>query len=255
MKERLQKIIATAGIASRRHAEVMIQEGRVSVNNIVIKELGSKADTAQDIIRVDGKLISTEHANIYIMLHKPAGFVTTLSDPEGRPTVVDLITDVQERVYPVGRLDYDSEGLLLLTNDGEFSQKIQHPRFQIPKVYRIKVQGRLSREEVKQLANGVKLTDGLFKPENLHIDKFNDKSTWLKLTIREGKNRVIRRGLEAAGYRVARLMRESIGSLTLGDLKEGSWRHLKKKEVSELIGETSQLKTKQGICQAKRIIR
>ena len=253
MKERLQKIIAAAGIASRRHAEVMLQEGRVSVNNIVIKELGSKADAAQDVIRVDGKLISLEHANIYIMLHKPAGFVTTLSDPEGRPTVVDLIAGVPERVYPVGRLDYDSEGLLLLTNDGNFSQRIQHPRFQIPKVYRIKVQGRLSREEVKKLANGVKLPDGFFKPENMHIDKLNDKSSWLRLTIREGKNRVIRRSLEAAGNRVTRLVRESIGDLTLGDLKEGSWRHLKKKEVTGLIGDNFPSQKKPERYQVKRI--
>ncbi|MEN6621764.1 MAG: pseudouridine synthase [Smithella sp.] len=235
MKERLQKIIAAAGIDSRRHAEKLIIAGRVSVNNVVVRELGTKADTAKDIIRVDDKIISFDKTVIYIALHKPAGYVTTLSDPEGRPTVVDLISDVPERVYPVGRLDYDSEGLLLLTNDGDFAQKIQHPRFQIPKIYRLKIQGRLSKDELMQLSKGIKLADGAFKPENIQVDKFNDKSCWLRLTLREGKNRIIRRGFEALGHRVARLVRESIDNVSLGTLKEGSWRYLTKKEIGQLL--------------------
>lgn len=234
MKERLQKIIATAGIASRRHAEKMMTEGRVSVNNVVVTQLGVKADPEKDIIRVDGKTISVEQTKHYIMLNKPAGFVTTLHDPQGRPTVVDLLGDVPERVYPVGRLDYDSRGLLLLTNDGDFAQKIQHPRFEKPKIYRVKIQGRLSKEEIKQLGKGIKLDDDVFKPENLKVEKINDKSTWLRLTLREGKNRIIRRGFEAMGHRVAHLLREAIGDLTLGNLKEGMWRHLTKKEISQL---------------------
>lgn len=235
MKERLQKIIAAAGIDSRRHAEKLIIAGRVSVNDVVIRELGAKADAEKDIIRVDGKIISVEKTIVYIALHKPAGYVTTLSDPERRPTVVDLIGDVPERVYPVGRLDYDSEGLLLLTNDGDFAQKMQHPRFQMPKIYRVKIQGRLNRDEIMQLTKGIRLTDGIFKPENIQIEKFNDKSCWLTLTLREGKNRIIRRGFEAAGHRVARLVRESIGGVSLGGLKEGSWRHLTKKEIGQLL--------------------
>ncbi len=235
MKERLQKIIAAAGIDSRRHAEKLITAGRVSVNDVVIRELGTKADAAKDIIRVDGKIISVEKAMVYIALHKPAGYVTTLSDPERRPTVVDLIGDVPERVYPVGRLDYDSEGLLLLTNDGDFAQKIQHPRFQMPKIYRVKIQGRLSKDELMQLSKGIKLEDGTFKPENIQVEKFNDKSCWLRLTLREGKNRIIRRGLEAAGHRVARLIRESVAGVSLGTLKEGSWRYLTKKEIGQLL--------------------
>ena len=235
MKERLQKIIATAGVASRRHAETLITEGRVSVNNIVINKLGEKADAEKDVIRIDGKVISTEKTKYYIALNKPAGFVTTLHDPQNRPTIVDLLRDVSERVYPVGRLDYDSRGLLLLTNDGDFAQKIQHPRFQKPKVYKVKIQGRLSKEQLTQLSRGVKLDDGLFKPENLKVEKYNDKSTWLRLTLREGRNRIIRRGFEAIGYRVASLMRESIGNLQLGTLKEGDWRHLTKKEINQLL--------------------
>jgi 23S rRNA pseudouridine2605 synthase len=238
MKERLQKIIAAAGIDSRRHAEKLITAGRVSVNNKIVTELGAKADAATDIIRVDGNTISVDKTMTYIILHKPAGYVTTLSDPQKRPTVIDLIADVPERVYPVGRLDYDSEGLLILTNDGDFAQKMQHPRYQIPKMYRVKIQGRLNKEEIKQLTKGIKLEDGIFRPESLQMEKFNDKSCWLQLTLREGKNRIIRRGFEAAGHRVARLVRESIGSVTLSGLGEGSWRDLTKKEVGELINNT-----------------
>ena len=235
MKERLQKIISAAGVASRRHAEKLITDGRVSVNNVVITEQGVKADASKDIIRIDGKVISVEKTKLYIALNKPAGFVTTLHDPQNRPTVVDLLSDVPERVYPVGRLDYDTRGLLLLTNDGDFAQKIQHPRYQKPKVYKVKIQGHPSREQLKQLGKGVKLDDGLFKPENIKLEKINDKSCWLQLTLREGRNRIIRRGFEAIGYRVASLSRESIGDLKLDGLKEGTWRHLTKKEIIQLL--------------------
>lgn len=239
MKERLQKIIATAGITSRRHAEELITQGRVSVNNVVITRLGEKADAGKDVIRIDDKTISIGKTKYYIALNKPAGFVTTLHDPQNRPTVVDLLSDVPERVYPVGRLDYDSRGLLLLTNDGDFAQKVQHPRFQQPKVYRVKIQGHLSKEDLIRLGKGIKLSDSIFKPENLKVEKMNDRSCWLHLTLREGKNRIIRRGFEAAGHRVAMLVRESIGSLKLGGLREGSWRQLTKKEVDQFLNNVS----------------
>jgi len=235
MKERLQKIISGAGIASRRHAEKLITAGRVSIDDTVVKELGVKADAGKSIIRIDGKIISVEKTNLYIALNKPAGFVTTMSDPQRRPTVVDLLSGVPERVYPVGRLDYDSAGLLLLTNDGDFAQKVQHPRFQIPKVYRVKIQGRISREELKKLSKGIKLPDGVFKPENIQMEKINDRSCWLRLTLKEGKNRIIRRGFEASSYRVTRLVREAIGDLKLENLKEGFWRYLTKKEITRLL--------------------
>ena len=201
----------------------------------MVTELGVKADAQKDVIRIDGATIGVEKTLLYIALHKPAGYITTLDDPEKRPTVIDLLPDVPERVYPVGRLDYDSSGLLLLTNDGDFAQKMQHPRFQTPKIYRVKIQGRLSKEELKQISKGVKLPDGMFKPENMQIEKFNDKSCWIRLTLCEGKNRIIRRGFENAGHRVARLVREAIGSLTLEGLKEGEWRHLTTKEINQLL--------------------
>jgi 23S rRNA pseudouridine2605 synthase len=235
MKERLQKIISAAGIASRRHAEKLITAGRVSIDGTVVNELGLKADAERNIIRIDGKIISVEKTNLYIALNKPAGFVTTMSDPQKRPTVVDLLSAVPERVYPVGRLDYDSAGLLLLTNDGDFAQKVQHPRFQIPKVYRVKIQGRLSKEELKKLSKGIFLSDGVFKPDNFLMVKINVRSCWLRLTLKDGKNRIIRRGFEVSSHRVTRLVREAIGDLNLGNLKEGSWRYLTKKEITRLL--------------------
>lgn len=244
MKERLQKIISAAGIDSRRHAEKLITAGRVSVNGEVVKELGVKADPQKDVIRIDGNTISVEKTNYYIALHKPAEYITAMSDPQNRPTVVDLVRDVPERVYPIGRLDYDSAGLLLLTNDGDFAQKMQHPRFQIPKTYRAKISGRLSSEEFKQITKGVSLPDGVFKPENLKIEKINDKSCWLRLTLREGKNRIIRRGFEAAGHPVTRLVRESIGNITLRGLKEGEWRALTGQEIHQLLDESQSKKGK-----------
>jgi pseudouridine synthase len=234
MKERLQKIIAAAGIASRRQAEALIRGGRVCVNNEVITELGAKADASKDEIRVDGKRISAEKTKYYIALHKPAGYVTTMRDPQGRSTVMDLIKGVPERIYPVGRLDYHSKGLLLLTNDGDFAQKVQHPRFEQPKAYRVKIQGHLSKEDLKRLSKGVALSDGVFKPENLKVEKINDQSCWLCLTIKEGRNREIRRGLGAIGHRVSSLIRYSIGNITLNGLKEGEWRHLTSAEIRRL---------------------
>jgi 23S rRNA pseudouridine2605 synthase len=242
MKERLQKIISTAGVASRRHAEKLITEGRVSVNHVVVTKLGEKADAVKDVIRIDGNIISPEKTKCYIILNKPAGFVTTLHDPQGRPTIVDLLAGVPERVYPVGRLDYDTRGLLLLTNDGDFAQKIQHPRFQKPKTYKVKVQGHLSKEELRQLGKGIKVDDDLFKPENLQVEKYNDKSCWLRLTLREGKNRIIRRGFEFLGRRVAVLTREAIGELTLSNLKEGTWRYLTGKEINRLLDDATSQK-------------
>lgn len=234
MIERLQKIIANAGIASRRAAEEMIRQGRVSVNGVVVRELGTKAGP-EDEIRIDGKLIATEVDKVYLMLNKPQGYVTTLKDPEGRPIVTDLIGDIRERVFPVGRLDYDSEGLLLLTNDGDFAQKLQHPRFRIPKTYMVKIKGNLTKKEINEMKRGLRLQDGMFVPEELEIEKVNKKSCWLKLTIHEGRNRVLRRFFEAVHHPVARLIRIAVGEIALGKLKEGEYRHLKPNEIRRLL--------------------
>jgi 23S rRNA pseudouridine2605 synthase len=235
MKERLQKIIAAAGISSRRAAEKMIVEGRVTVNDAVVRQLGAKADIDADEIRVDGKLILPEVSKVYLMLHKPRGYVTTLNDPEGRSVVTDLLSGIAERIFPVGRLDYDSEGLLLLTSDGDFSQRVQHPRFKIPKTYMVKIDGNLTRSEMRVLSEGIRLPDGNFKPENLQTVRANRKTSWLELSIAEGRNRLIRRALDSLGHPVVRLIRTAIADIILGNMKAGTFRHLTKKEVQHLL--------------------
>ncbi|MGO9139799.1 MAG: pseudouridine synthase [Syntrophales bacterium] len=235
MKERLQKIIAASGISSRRAAEKMIVEGRVTVNDAVVRQLGAKADIGADEIRVDGNLILPEESKVYLLLHKPRGYVTTLHDPERRAVVTDLLSGISERIFPVGRLDYDSEGLLLLTNDGHFSQRVQHPRFKIPKTYMVKIDGNLKKNEVRALSDGIRLPDGNFKPGMLQIKRTSRKTSWLILTIAEGRNRLIRRGLESLGHPVIRLIRTAIAGITLGNVKAGMFRHLTKKEVEHLL--------------------
>lgn len=234
MQERLQKILSTAGVSSRRAAERMIAEGRISVNGVVITQPGTKADPRKDDIRVDGRLVSMEADRVYIMLNKPQGYVTTLSDPQGRPIVTDLVNGVMERVYPVGRLDYDSEGLLLLTNDGDFAQRLQHPRYGVPKRYRVKVEGMLQKSDLKALQDGVDLEDGRFAPADVCLEKTNRGSTWLAMTITDGRNRVIRRAFDTLGHSVVRLVRIAVGDLSLGSLAEGAWRALTPRELERL---------------------
>lgn len=235
MKERLQKIIASAGVASRRNAEKLISDGRVTVNHVVARELGVKADSQKDEIRVDDKLVFAEVSKIYLMLNKPRGYVTTLYDPQKRHIVTELLLGISDRVFPVGRLDYDSEGLLLLTNDGDFSQKIQHPGFSIPKTYEVKVEGILTDHDLRSLTKGARLDDGRFKPDRLELMKRGTKNTWVTLTISEGRNRLIRRGFEALNHSVIRLIRTAVSDLQLGTLKTGAYRHLTKKEVKKLL--------------------
>ena len=235
MEERLQKIIAAAGICSRRAAEELILAGNVQVNDRVVRQLGTKADPDRDEIRIDGRLITTEVERIYLMLNKPAGYVTTLKDPEGRPVVTDLLYDVGQRVYPVGRLDYDSEGLLILTNDGAFAERVQHPRYEIPRTYLAKVRGRVTRKDIQSLLKGIELEDGPFTVDGIQEEKYNEKSQWLRVTISEGRNRIIRRAMEALGHPVARLIRISVGGLELGSLKPGEHRRLRRKEIEGLL--------------------
>ena len=239
MEERIQKILSRAGISSRRAAEKMIAEGRISVNQAVVTEPGTKADADRDQIRVDGRLISCDAERIYILLHKPQGYVTTLNDPQGRPIVTDLLGGVTERVFPVGRLDYDSEGLLILTNDGAFSQRLQHPRYGIPKSYRIKVEGNFPKREIQLLEQGIDLPDGRFAPSDVRLEKTNPGSSWLRLTITDGRNRVIRRAFESLGHPVCRLIRVAVAEITLESVRQGAWRRLTPKEVERLLAQAA----------------
>lgn len=236
MEQRLQKILARCGVASRRGAEQMMRDGRVSVNGRVATQPGTKADDTRDEIRVDGSLISRAAVSrVYLMLNKPAGHVVTLKDPHDRPIVTDLLRDVPERVFPVGRLDYDSEGLLLMTNDGDFSYRLQHPAFKVPKTYMVKVQGNLTRSDIETIRRGVMLEDGTFKPVWVNVEKSNRKSCWVEMTILEGRNRIIRRFFDSIRHPVARLIRTAIADVGLGDLKVGEYRYLQKKEVQTLL--------------------
>jgi 23S rRNA pseudouridine2605 synthase len=235
MEQRIQKILAQMGIASRRKAEELIFEGRVTVNG-KIAVIGMKADPAKDHIKVDGKLLVKSEPKIYLMFNKPTGVVTSLSDPEGRPTIKDFLKGIKYRVFPVGRLDYDSEGLLLITNDGDFTHSILHPSKKIPKKYVIKVKGVIDEDAMERLRRGVKLDDGLTAPAKVKRVRLSESSSWVEITIYEGRKRQVRRMLEKVGYPVIKLRRIAIGSLKLGDLKPGEMRRLTQEEVKELKG-------------------
>jgi 23S rRNA pseudouridine2605 synthase len=244
MLERLQKIISAAGVTSRRAAEELIREGRVRVNGTVVTELGTKADASKDHIKVDGKLINPQQPPTYLMLNKPAGFVTTMSDPEGRPTVQDLLKGVKTRVYPVGRLDYNTEGLLLMTNDGDFAHLITHPKHEFPKTYLAKVKGILDERQIALLENGMYLQDGRTAPAKVRKIRKEEANSWVEITIHEGRKRQVRRMFDHVGRSVIRLKRVRTGTLALGDLAEGTFRHLTPAEVKGLL-ETA-LKTDDG---------
>lgn len=234
MQERIQKIISAAGVTSRRAAEELITEGRVRVNGAVVTELGAKADPSKDHIKVDGKLINPKQPQTYIMLNKPTGFVTTMSDPEGRPTVQDLLKGVKVRVYPVGRLDYNTEGLLLLTNDGDFAHLITHPKHEFPKTYLAKVKGVLEDSQIDTLEKGIYLDDGKTAPAKIKKIRKEEMNSWLEITIHEGRKRQVRRMFDRVGRSVIRLKRIRTGNLVLGDLPEGTFRYLTSEEVKGL---------------------
>ncbi len=235
MPERLQKFISQAGITSRREAEKLISSGRISVNGKVITELGTKIDPVKDKIKLDGKLITSEKL-VYIMLNKPKGIVTTLNDPQGRKTVINLISDIPQRIYPVGRLDYNTEGLLLMTNDGDLTHSLIHPSRKIFKTYVAKVAGMPPEEKLDLLRAGIKLSDGLTAPAQINIIEFDREKniTSLEIVIHEGKNRQIRRMFEAIHFPVKQLKRVKFDFLTLAGLKRGRYRHLTEDEVEEL---------------------
>jgi len=233
MEKRLQKILSEIGIASRRRAEELIIEGRVTVNGR-IAILGMKADPDRDHVKFDGKVIARPEPKVYLILNKPRSVVTSLRDPEGRPTVKDYLKGVKYRVFPVGRLDYDSEGLLLLTNDGDFAQAILHPSKKIAKSYLVKVKGSPEEADIKKLRVGIKLEDGVTAPAKLQKIRSTENNIWLEITIHEGRKRQIRRMLEQIGHPVLKLKRIRINGIELGNLKPGEYRYLKPEEISKI---------------------
>lgn len=232
-EERIQKILSQAGVASRRQAERMVQEGRVAVNGAVITELGSKADLERDHIKVDGRLIHAPRHQVYIALNKPINTVTTVSDPEGRPTVMDLLRGVKERVYPVGRLDYHSDGLLLLTNDGELANAIMSAHTHLPKTYVVKVNGELTPEQERQFREGVPLSGRRTLEAGLRLIR-KAANPWYEVRLTEGRNNQIRLMFKHFGRLVEKLRRVRVGPLELGPLKPGQFRHLSVEEVRKL---------------------
>ncbi len=237
MLERLQKIISAAGITSRRASEALIQNGQVAVNGVVVTELGSKADPTKDTITVDGKALKISAQRLYILLNKPPGYITALKDGQGRPLVTDLLKDVPDRVYPVGRLDYNTEGLLLLTNDGDWANRLMHPRHEIEKEYHVRVRGKVIDQQLKRMAEGVELEDGMTAPAVVNLVKSGEQNDWISVAIHEGRNRQVRRMCEAVSLSVVRLKRIRYGSLMLGTLRAGQFRYLTDTEVRELAGE------------------
>jgi len=237
MIERLQKYLAGAGIASRRKCEELILQGQVEVNNFVVTELGTKVDPKKDKIKLDGKLIKYKEKKYYsyILLNKPKGYLTSLSDPFGRPTVLDLLKGVKERVYPVGRLDYNSEGLLIFTNDGELTHALTHPAKEVEKVYIVKVKGIPSSEKLKTLSKGVTLKNNYkISPCNIYLINTINGNAILKIKIKEGKKRQIRKMAEYIGHFVLKLRRIQTGPISLKGVKPGEYRHLDKEEIKSL---------------------
>ncbi|MCM3713676.1 rRNA pseudouridine synthase [Alkalihalobacillus oceani] len=232
--ERLQKIIAQAGIASRRKAEQLIMEGKVKVNGEVVRELGVKASANKDQIEVEGIPIDREEP-VYFLLYKPSGVISSVKDEKGRKVVTDFL-EVEQRVFPVGRLDYDTSGLLLLTNDGEFANYLMHPKFKIDKVYVAKVKGIPSREALKRLQQGIRLDDGKTAPAKVKMMSIDKKkqTAIVRITIHEGRNRLVRRMFEAIGHPVMKLKREEYGFLNLRGMNPGDVRPLKPIEVKHL---------------------
>ena len=235
---RLQKYLARAGVASRRACEAIILAGRVSVNGAVVTELGTKVVPERDTVEVDGKVVLLGDSQVILMLNKPKGYLTSMSDPFSRACVSDLIpTDRYPGIFPVGRLDCNTTGLLLFTTDGELGNKLLHPREHVDKTYHALVSGHVSSDALRQLESGVVLEDGITSPAKAEVIKKTKKNTWLSLTIHEGRKRQVRRMCDAVGFPVKELQRVSFGPLSLGGLKQGSYRELTAVECCELCGD------------------
>lgn len=236
---RLQKVLAAAGIASRRACEILISEGRVEVNGKPVTEQGRRVDPDRDVIRVDGSRIPPPRRHLYLVINKPRGVVSTMEDPEGRRNLSDLLEGArpgkQNRLFHVGRLDTDTEGLLILTNDGDFAHKLAHPSYRVPKTYLAEVTGILTPATVKRLRNGVTLEDGSVKPSSVKLVSTSGDKSLVKITLTEGRNHIVRRTMEGVGHPVRRLSRTGIGPVRLGTLKVGELRDLTRDELGELL--------------------
>jgi 23S rRNA pseudouridine2605 synthase/16S rRNA pseudouridine516 synthase len=231
---RLQKVLAAAGVGSRRHCEELIGAGRVEVDGEIVRRFGARVDPQHQVIRVDGRRIPASEDLVYLALNKPAGVLTSMSDSRGRKTMADLLGDVGERLFHVGRLDYDTEGLMLLTNDGELAHRLAHPRYGVPKTYLAEVTGPVPRDLGRQLITGVELEDGVASADKFRVVEQVGGRALVEITLHEGRKHIVKRMLAAVGHPVSRLVRTQVGPVSLGSLRPGSTRRLSTKEVGDL---------------------
>ncbi|MBW2467153.1 MAG: rRNA pseudouridine synthase [Deltaproteobacteria bacterium] len=235
MRERLQKVLAKAGIASRRRAEELIRQGKVRVDGLVVTEMGTRVDPETQKIECNGIPVTSEEKKVYILLHKPVGYLSTVDDPQGRPIVTDLLVGIKERIYPVGRLDLDTEGALLLTNDGELAQKILHPSHEVNKTYEAEVKGRPGKKKLAALSKGIMLDGNKTWPADTEIIKTVSRSTTVRITIHEGRKRQVRKMFDAIGHPVLKLKRIAYGQLELGSLEPGKYRFLSLDDLKSIF--------------------
>jgi len=233
-KQRLNKVIAMSGITSRRKADELISLGRVMINNRVETRVGVKVNIDTDSIVVDGKALSKVQKNIYLILNKPFGYVSTLNDPEGRPIIIDLLKDIKQRLFPVGRLDFDSQGLIILTNDGQLAYRLMHPKFHIPRTYKVIITGDLSGKSISNIENGIAIDNVVTHKARVKIIKKEQDRSTVRMTIFEGRSREIRRMFEVLGHKTIKLVRTGYGNLELGDLKVGTFRQITEPELKAL---------------------
>jgi 23S rRNA pseudouridine2605 synthase len=231
---RLQKVLASAGVGSRRYCEELIGEGRVEVDGEIVRRFGARVDPQHQIIRVDGKRIPASEDLVYLALNKPAGVLTSMSDSRGRQTMSDLLGDVAERLFHVGRLDYDTEGLMLLMNDGDLAHRLAHPRFGVPKTYLAEVPGPVPKETGRQLLSGIDLEDGVASADKFRVVEQVGGRALVEITLHEGRKHIVKRMLAATGHPVSRLVRTQVGPVTLGSLRPGSTRRLSTSEIGDL---------------------
>lgn len=235
---RLNKFLSESGICSRRTADRLIKEGKVKVNSLIVDNLGFKIDPEKDVVEVDGNIVKPKKEHVYIKIYKPTGYLTELGkDRFGRKTLTDLLNEVgiKERVFPAGRLDYNSEGLLILTDDGEAAYRITHPKHELFKEYVLKIQGKVEKGKLREMMDGKELEDGFFKPDKIELIKEGKGFTWLKVLIHSGKKRILRRYFKAFGFKVARLIRVRIGNITLGNLRPKEYGYIPKRQMEQIL--------------------